>query len=307
MNLKTTTAVLGDSPKARNKIIVSTFDGGASTDNFLPKTLEKNVVENPEPVTGFLKDLRSEKECLPNKKCKPSKSERDLFLYQPEVIIGPDDRIRVTNTRAWPYSVQGHMIMQFPNGKVYIGSGTMISKHHVLTAGHCVYSKEDGGWATSVQFNAAQNDNTMPFGSVNASRLLSVTGWTTNNDRAYDMGMLILQSDLGAQTGWFGVITVPDDSELIRKRVNVTGYPGDKGGQQMWTHADAIKSLTQENAYYDIDTVGGQSGSGVWSTFSGHTGEKVACIHTTGASTGNGATRISRPKFDRIVDWIQNY
>ncbi|MDD1018094.1 trypsin-like peptidase domain-containing protein [Pseudomonas sp. TNT2022 ID1048] len=307
MSLETTTAVLGDSPKARSKIIVTTFDGSASTDNFLPKTLEKNVAENPEPVSEFVKDFRSDTEFLPNKKCKPSKSERDLFLYQPEVIIWPDDRIRVTNTRAWPYSVQGHMIMRFPNGKVYIGSGTMISKHHVLTAGHCVYSKEDGGWATSVQFNAAQNDATLPFGSVYSSRLLSVTGWTTNNDRAYDIGMLILQSDLGAQTGWFGIITVPEDSELIRKRVNVTGYPGDKGGQQMWTHADAIKSLTQENAYYDIDTVGGQSGSGVWSTFSGHTGEKVACIHTTGASTGNGATRISRPKFDRIVDWMQNY
>lgn len=307
MSLETTTAVLGEPPKARNKIVISAFDGGSSTESFSPKGIEKNATENPTPVTGFADVLRSETECVPNENCKSTDSGKTLFLYQPEVIHGPDDRVRVTNTRSWPYTVQGHMIMRFPNGKVYIGSGTMVSKHHVLTAGHCVYSKDDGGWATSIQFNAAQNDGTLPFGSIYASRLLSVTGWTSNNDRAYDMGMLILQSDLGAQTGWFGIITIPNDGELIRKRVNVTGYPGDKGGQQMWTHADAVKSLTPENAYYDIDTMGGQSGSGVWSTFAGHTGEKVACIHTSGASSGNGSTRISRPKFDRIVDWMQNY
>jgi len=198
--------------------------------------------------------------------------------------------------------------MRFPNGKVYIGSGTMVGKRHVLTAGHCVYSKDDGGWATSVQFNAAQNEDKQPFGTVYASRLLSVNGWTSNSDREYDMGMLILKSDdIGAKTGWFGIITIPNDRELVRKRVNVTGYPGDKGGRQMWTHEDAVKSLTTEQIFYDIDTMGGQSGSGVWSKFEGHTGEKVACIHTSGAYSGNGATRISRPKFDRLVDWMQAY
>lgn len=307
MNLETTTVLLGESPKARNKIIISASDGRASTESFSPKGLEKNTMENPVPVTGFADSFRSEIELVPNQKCQSTNSGHVLFLYQPEVIIGTDDRVMVTNTQSWPYTVQGHMIMRFPNGKVYIGSGTMVSKHHVLTAGHCVYSQDDGGWATSVQFNAAQNGSTLPFGSVYASRLLSVAGWTSNHDQAYDMGMLILQSDLGLQTGWFGIITIPKDEELIRKYVNVTGYPGDKGGQQLWTHVDTIKSLTTENAYYDIDTMGGQSGSGVWSTFSGHTGEKVACIHTSGASSGNGSTRISRSKFDRIVDWMQNY
>lgn len=307
MSLSTTTVLIGDTPKVENKITITSIQGSMATESFLPDSVEKKSDINPTPVTGFANEFISDTVYKPNSECCATESDGHLFLYQPEVIIEPDDRVRVNNTNTWPYSVQGHMIMKFPNGKVYIGSGTMVSKHHVLTAGHCVYSKDDGGWATSVQFLAAQNESTLPFGSVNASRLLSVTGWTSNGDSAYDMGMLILQSDLGVNTGWFGVITVPNDSELIRKRVNVTGYPGDKGGQQMWTHADAIKSLTTENAFYDIDTMGGQSGSGVWSKFDGHEGEKVVCIHTTGASTGNGSTRISRAKFDRIVDWLQNF
>lgn len=304
MSLETTTAILGSYPKVKNSITISNSDGVRSTDSFSPDGVKKSAPDNPKPVSGYIENFRAETELVSNRSYLVADSG---ILYQQEVVIGPDDRVRVTNTLAWPYTVQGHMIMLFPNGKRYIGSGTMVGKHHVLTAGHCVYSKDDGGWATQVQFNAAQNDDALPFGSVFAVKLLSVSGWTGNNDRAYDMGMLILQSDLGSQTGWFGVITIPNDDELLRKRVNVTGYPGDKGGQQLWTHADAIKSLTPENAYYDIDTVGGQSGSGVWSTFEGHSGEKVACIHTTGASTGNGATRISKSKFDRIVDWMQNY
>jgi V8-like Glu-specific endopeptidase len=307
MSLQTTTAILGDSPRATNEISILSIDGASSTNSYAPGGRESISSENLEPISGYTEIFRSDAEWALNESCMPTDSGRSLFLYQPEVLIYPDSRVRVTNTGEWPYTVQGHMIMKFPNGKVYIGSGTMISKHHVLTAGHCVYSKDDGGWATSIQFNAGQNDSSLPFGSVSVTRLLSVEGWTGNNDPAYDMGMLILQSDLGEKTGWFGIITIPNDGELIRKLVNVTGYPGDKGGQQMWTNADAIKSLTAENAYYDIDTIGGQSGSGVWSTFSGHSGEKVACIHTSGASTGNGSTRISRPKYDRIIDWMQKY
>jgi V8-like Glu-specific endopeptidase len=305
VSLETTTVVLGDLPQARSTIAVTALDGAASTETTVPQGAEAAVTGNPEPVSGYVDRFVSDSlSARGAESASPSAVGR---LFVSEVIIGPDDRVRVPGTSAWPYRVHGHMIMRFPNGNVYIGSGTMVSKHHVLTAGHCVHSKEDGGWATSVQFNAAQNDASLPFGSVFATRLLSVAGWTSNGDRAYDMGMLILQSDLGQRTGWFGIITIPNDGELLRKRVNVTGYPGDKGGQQMWTHADAVKAVTPENAYYDIDTMGGQSGSGVWSVFPGHSGEKVACIHTTGASSGNGSTRISRPKFDRIVDWMLNY
>lgn len=231
----------------------------------------------------------------------------DTGEFRTEVIIGPDDRRRIKNTTAWPWRVHGHMRMRFPNGRVYIGSGTMVNRHHVLTAGHCIYSHNDGGWATSVSFEAGRNDGETPFGTAFATRLLSIQGWTRNRRTEWDFGMLVLASDLGNQTGWKGVITGPDNL-LLRHRVNVSGFPGDKSsGRQLWTHADVIKAVTSERAIYDIDTMGGQSGSGVWSTWAGHNGEKVCAVHTTGARTGNGATRISRTKFNRIVEWMSSY
>jgi glutamyl endopeptidase len=245
-------------------VTVTRFNDEVSTDSSAPSEAETADPENPKPVSGFAEALEDAE--FVDSDIEPS--EEDDGRYMLEVIIGPDNRKRVINPSPWPWRVHGHLEMKFPNGKRYIGSGTMVSKHHVLTAGHCVYSGKDGGWATSIAFQAARNDGNLPFGSVYATRLLSVTGWTNNNDTKYDMGMLILSSNLGNSTGWKGIITGPNNI-LNRHRVNVSGYPGDKGGRQMWTMADIIKSVQAERIFYDIDTMGGQSGSGVWSIWSG--------------------------------------
>ena len=303
-DLETDTSVveLGNWESSPIDISLHSADQIWSTDSFQPASINTDR-GNPESVDGYSDAIEEEE--LDDYQDLEYLEDHDWY-GSPEVVIGPDQRIRVNTTNAWPYAVHGHLIMRFPNGRTYIGSGTMVNRHHVITAGHCLYSHSDGGWAKSVEFNAAQNDSTLPFGRAFARRLLSVHGWTTKHRSEYDMGMLILGSDLGLRTGWFGLITGPD-SLLLRHRVNVTGYPGDKGGKQMWTMADVIKSTQRERFLYDIDTFGGQSGSGVWSIFSGHSGEKVAGIHTTGAISGNGATRLSRGKFDRYIDWFRRY
>jgi glutamyl endopeptidase len=288
-------------PHASSSVSVHRHDDGLSTESSAGQSAEGSA-DNPRPVSGYADS--NELLATPSSDVAPTMQEDGR--YSTEVIIGTDDRVRVNNPDTWPWRVQGHMEMTFPNGRRYIGSGTMVNKHHVLTAGHCVYSSADGGWATSVIFEAARNDGSIPHGSIPARTLLSVQGWTNNNDSNYDMGMLILTQDLGVRTGWMGVVTGPD-SMLANYRVNVSGYPGDKGGRQLWTMADVIKSVSAERIMYHIDTMGGQSGSGVWSTWAGHVGEKVCAIHTTGSTTGNGGTRISRPKFDRIIDWMASH
>jgi V8-like Glu-specific endopeptidase len=279
--------------------------GATATDSFAPDTLQDAASgDAPEVVSGYVSDNQMPEADV---ETSPLATPADDGRYTTEVIIGTDDRVRVQATNTWPYSVHGHMRMRFPNGRTYIGTGTMVNRHHVLTAGHCVYSAADGGWATSVSFEAARNGANRPFGTHFANRLLSVTGWTQHANTNYDMAMLVLSTDLGQQTGWTGVITGPD-SLLNNHRVNVTGFPGDKAnGTEMWTHADAISAVAAERFHYMIDTMGGNSGGGVYSKWQGHPGEKVCGIHTTGSQSGNGATRISRPKFDRIVDWMSQY
>jgi glutamyl endopeptidase len=306
----TETVVLGAEPVRETGTTVRSFQGLLATDTFRPDGAEVSG-DNPTPVEGFATFAESEAISEFDQVGTPVLTEDGRYrLEMPDVaeaVIGTDERVRVTVTNAWPWRVQGHMEMQFPNGKWFIGSGTLVNRHHVLTAGHCVYSKSDGGWATTVRFYPGQNETTLPFGGFTAVRLLSVTAWTGNQDSDWDMGMLILGTDAGNQAGWFGVVTFGSDSSLQNAQVNVTGYPGDKGGRQMWTMADVVTRLTPERFFYKIDTAGGQSGSGVWGVFPGQQGEKVAGIHTTGSSSENGATRISRGKFDRIVQWFHDY
>jgi glutamyl endopeptidase len=220
-------------------------------------------------------------------------------------MAGPDNRVRITNTTAWPNRVHGHCIITYPDKKQYIGSGTMVNKHHVLTAGHVVFSKANGGWATSVQFNAAQNDSTLPFGSAFATYLFSFKGWTDSGLRDYDTGMLILNRDLGNQTGWMGLITT-GDGNLSNHQITVAGYPGDKGGQQLWAATAPIVSVAAFQIGYNAYTKGGDSGAGVYGLWQGINGEHVCADHVAGPNgIPNTGSRLAKNKFDRIVnEWF---
>ena len=66
-------------------------------------------------------------------------------------VVGPDDRVVVGNTAVFPWSTHCKLYMTFPNGDTMIGSGTLIGPRTVITAGHCVYSHDKGGWATEIE------------------------------------------------------------------------------------------------------------------------------------------------------------
>ncbi len=225
----------------------------------------------------------------------------------PEKEVEVDNRVRVTNTTNWPWRVQGHLIMTYPDGQQYIGSGTMVNKHHVLTAGHNVYSEANGGWATSIEFHAAQNDNTLPYGSVLVTRLLSFRGWTEDQDDDWDMGMLILESELGDHTGWMGVISTTDEN-LDDHEITVAGYPGDKGGRQLWRSTEKIVTVNAETIQYDAYTTGGMSGAGVFGVWEGVEDEHQCASHMQGPNgTPNEGCRVSSEKYRRLVEWMNTY
>lgn len=219
-------------------------------------------------------------------------------------LYGSDDRVRVRRTTQPQYSVHGYMEMTFPNGTKYVGSGTMVRHRHVLTAGHCVYNRDAGGWATSVKFSPAQDDTYLPVKAAYATHLLSVSGWNDREDPQYDMGMLVLNKDVGEETGWLG-LSEDTDRTLQSLTVNVTGYPGEKPSPQMWTMSGKIKSVFAEQFTYTLDTTGGQSGSGVWTEFSNLPGYYCVGIHTSGQrNVQNTATRLTSKKFDTVLGWM---
>ncbi|MEO0788107.1 MAG: serine protease [Bacteroidota bacterium] len=221
-----------------------------------------------------------------------------------EVIIGADNRIRIHSTHRYPWRAVCSLLIKAKTGKYYIGTGWFIGPGTVMTAGHCVYLHNEGGWAESVTVMPGRNGSNMPYGSIRATHLRSNTSWTNNRSADHDYGCIILPRNqrVGNRTGWFGFAYM-GDSALKKKYLNLPGYPGDKPSGTMWYHHQGVKRLTSRRIYYTIDTMGGQSGSPVYYIKDGK--RYAVGIHAYGHSSGNSAPRITKGVFNLMKSWKQ--
>lgn len=218
----------------------------------------------------------------------------------PYSVIGTDNRIRISPTTSFPWRAMTKLRMTFPNGSQFICSGALVAAKYALTAGHCVYSHDNGGWARSIEVIPGLDGSYKPYGSAYATRLRSYIGWTQNRDSNYDFGLITLDRTIGNSTGWFGYASYSTVNGLTG---NLGGYPGDRdSGLRLYYHYGLINSSTTNRVYYTIDTAGGQSGSGVYRINNGS--RYIFAVHTNGGTTSNSGTRITTGRFHDLQSWI---
>ena len=158
---------------------------------------------------------------------------------------------------------------QFPNGKQYFGSGVLVGTHyHVLTAGHLIHSKADGGYATHVRVT-----NTGVVGGfpttvhVDAGFWRAETGFVNSGDLTFDLGLVTLKRNTPAGFSFVGgplPMEAPADAALAaRPTLATTGYPGDRSpnGVKKYTTTGPVSGHTGRTISSTIDTFKGQSGS----------------------------------------------
>lgn len=232
-----------------------------------------------------------------------------------ETVIGVDERTRITNTGGYPWRMIAALQLQPrpPSTEGYIGTGWFIGRRTLLTAGHCVYSDSDfGGWIGSVDVSPGRNGNEFPFKTFRAVRFSTLDKWKTTSDPDYDVGCIHLDEPVGDQVGWFKLASL-SDADLTNRLLNVSGYPGDRGGgTEQYHHANRVLHPAARRIYYDIDTYGGQSGSPVWRQ-DDPAGEPIAVgIHAYGVGgtpaslniTANSAPRLTPALIQTIKGWL---
>jgi glutamyl endopeptidase len=211
-----------------------------------------------------------------------------------ETVIGTDSRYRITSTTTYPYSAIAHITSSIGGC-----SGWLIGNNTVVTAGHCIHN---GSWASNVRVYPGRNGSSTPYGSCGATRLYSVTGWTSSRSPEYDYGAIKLNCTIGNSTGWFGFRW--QSTSLTGQPTYLSGYPGDKPYGTQWRSNDSVRITQTRRIFYANDTYGGHSGSPVWNGNANCSPCGIA-IHAYGVgSTGyNGGTRITESVFNNLLSW----
>lgn len=223
------------------------------------------------------------------------------------------------NTTAYPYSTIVRLEITFPK-ETDVGTGVMVDRFHVLTAGHCVYDAAAGGWAKSIKVVPDQQGNNAPFGTAYSTYVRTFNTWVNySNSHPHstapgdmDMGLITLNRTIGDFTSWMSYGYNNNNSFFSSGSImNTAGYPATSGytGKQMYFSSGAIAGLSSDGTaiqYYqsNITTYGGQSGSPVWTLINGT--RTVYGIHVggSGLSTSlNFATRITQTIFNTLQSW----
>lgn len=197
-------------------------------------------------------------------------------------IIGEDGRSKVTDTTANPFRKIVYMRIVWKDGTSATATGFMIGKSAVATAGHAVYSKAHGGFASSITIWPGKNENKVPYGSASATKVSVPKVYYVAEDARYDAAVFKINKQLGTTTGYFGLRR---QNEAFTKEVYVTGYPGDHIGQ-MWKMKDTPRTTTKYRITYNIDTFNGQSGSPIYRVYNGKW--YVIGIHTNAWYNNSG-------------------
>lgn len=215
-----------------------------------------------------------------------------------ERVIDDDDRLLVADVTASPYRCICMLEMTAASGRRYSGTGWLVGPRLVLTAGHCVFFHDESRWASHIDVAVGRSRHGVLARAI-SSELLAPQQWLARGSDDHDYGGIILAQPLDVGYLSCGAL---EDSELLRRVVEVTGYPADRDhGERQFTHAREIIDLERTRLHYDIDTYAGQSGAPVW-LVRGDTAVVVG-IHTQSDGSLNSALRIDAGVLATIRAW----
>jgi glutamyl endopeptidase len=186
------------------------------------------------------------------------------------IVVGEDDRVQITDASNYPERIVGWLWSQAQDDSWSTCTATLIGPYTAVTAAHCVFVHEKGGWIKQMLFIPGLTDpESAPFGTYDWENINILKGYIENYDGTnygsampWDLAVITLQEDAGNQLGWIG-FRVDDASDWD---ATIIGYPGDKPDGTMWKTTCTIKSDQFADLIYwhECDTFAGSSGSSMF-------------------------------------------
>ncbi len=222
-------------------------------------------------------------------------------------IFGQDERVRVNDTTAYPFSAVGILEAKAPNGEYIHCSAALIGPRTVLTTASCLYSNETG-WNDELLFAPAANGyDDLPFGVYDWETAHIMDGYISQYDGSYssimiyDLAVVVLQEPAGDQLGWLGFQA---EEEGRAFHANLLGYPQDKqpAGTMWRSNCDVARSQIQD---YVIDhtcsTAQGSGGSPLYVYNQQDDSRMVRAVDVAATDQTNIAMRLTQFDFDWIA------
>ena len=154
-------------------------------------------------------------------------------------------------------------------GKDYVCSGSVInsqSKSLVLTAGHCVYGADSGGWNSSTVFVPGYRSSQRPNGTWSARRIFSYVQWVDRADTSLDVGILQVAPRGQRIVDQLGGNGVAYNYGHWQTGVHVWGWPAEKpydGEEPFYCVGNTSRVPSTSDMVIGCSMTGGSSG-GPW-------------------------------------------
>ena len=183
------------------------------------------------------------------------------------------------------------MEIKFTCGCSRVGTGAMIGRRGLITAGHNLFCPYHGSEQKSCSFAfGSKSLNSAWYRYSGTYTYYAYNTFRNGYDPEYDIGYVVFDKPVGDETGYFGWLA-GDDSDLEWEYINVYGYTNKGKSESLLSQEEVLNDrLVYWNGY-----LGGSDGGPVVVNYGDGSGTDmdycVVAVYTCSDENGNGYGR----------------